>query len=123
MFQCLYRCLYKCLYRSPIQNREQFQSFCDSLDILMNKINVLNPAISIIIGDFNGKCSKWCSVDSSDNIGKKLDTITWTVWYTQISGLRLLILFMFIRMSTQPAIACSKLTIETLEQGVKYVQS
>ena len=24
---------------------------------------------------------------------------------------------------TQPAIACSKLTIETLEQGVKYVQS
>ena len=25
--------------------------------------------------------------------------------------------------STQPAITCSKLTIETLEQGVKYVQS
>ena len=25
--------------------------------------------------------------------------------------------------SSQPAIACSKLTIETLEEGVKYVQS
>ena len=25
--------------------------------------------------------------------------------------------------SSQPAITCSKLTIETLEQGVKYVQS
>ena len=24
---------------------------------------------------------------------------------------------------TQPAITCSKLTIETLEQGIKYVQS
>ena len=24
---------------------------------------------------------------------------------------------------TQPAITCSKLTIETIEQGVKYVQS
>ena len=24
---------------------------------------------------------------------------------------------------TQPAITCSKLTIQTLEQGVKYVQS
>ena len=24
---------------------------------------------------------------------------------------------------TQPAITCSKLTIETVEQGVKYVQS
>ena len=27
------------------------------------------------------------------------------------------------QVSTQPAITCSKLTIETLEQGVKYVQS
>ena len=26
-------------------------------------------------------------------------------------------------MATQPAFTCSKLTIETLEQGVKYVQS
>ena len=25
--------------------------------------------------------------------------------------------------ATQPAITCSKLTIETIEQGVKYVQS
>ena len=25
--------------------------------------------------------------------------------------------------TSQPAFACSKLTIETLEQGVKYVQS
>ena len=29
----------------------------------------------------------------------------------------------YISTDTQPAIACSKLTIETLEQGVKYVQS
>ena len=28
-----------------------------------------------------------------------------------------------IKVSTQPAFTCSKLTIETLEQGVKYVQS
>ena len=27
------------------------------------------------------------------------------------------------RRNSQPVIACSKLTIETLEQGVKYVQS
>ena len=27
-----------------------------------------------------------------------------------------------IKVNTQPAITCSKLTIETLEQGVKYVQ-
>ena len=28
-----------------------------------------------------------------------------------------------LKILTQPAITCSKLTIETLEQGVKYVQS
>ena len=27
------------------------------------------------------------------------------------------------QINTQPEFACSKLTIETLEQGVKYVQS
>ena len=35
---------------------------------------------------------------------------------------KLLIWKMKIRVDT-PAITCSKLTIETLEQGVKYVQS
>ena len=50
------RCFLTCLYRSPSQNCEQIQSFCDSLDILLNNINSLNPGISIITGDFNGKC-------------------------------------------------------------------
>ena len=31
--------------------------------------------------------------------------------------------FQFLVVYSQPAITCSKLTIETLEQGVKYVQS
>ena len=50
----------------------------------MNSINSLNPAISIIPGDFYEKCSKWCSFDTSDHIGKKLDTITSTAGYSQI---------------------------------------
>ena len=78
------KCFLTCLYRSPSQNREQFQSFCDSLDILMNNINSLNPAISITTGDFSGKCLKWYTFDTSDNIGKELDTITSTVGYSQI---------------------------------------
>ena len=35
----------------------------------------------------------------------------------------ILFLVVYSRMSPQPAITCSKLTIETLEQSVKYVQS
>ena len=78
------RCFLTCLYRSPSKNRGQLQSFCDSLDILMNKINSFKPAISIITRDFNGICSKWYSFDTSDNIGKELDTITSTAGYSQI---------------------------------------
>ena len=48
----------------------------------MNNINSL--AISIITGDFKGKCSKWYSFDTSDNIGKDFDTITSTAGYSQI---------------------------------------
>ena len=50
----------------------------------MNNINSLNPAISIITGDFKGKCSKWYSFDTSNNIGKELDTVTSTVGYSQV---------------------------------------
>ena len=53
-------------------------------DILVNSINSINSAISIIAGNFNGKCSKWCSFDTSDNIGKELDIITSTARYNQI---------------------------------------
>ena len=31
--------------------------------------------------------------------------------------------YFFIELITQPAFTCSKLTIETLEQSMKYVQS
>ena len=42
-----------------------------------------------------------------------------------MKGLKLFFRLVFICQTqiTQPAITCSKLTIETLEQGVKYVQS
>ena len=48
-------------------------------------INSLNPAISIIAGDFNGKHLKWY-FDTSGNIGKELHIIASTAGYTQISG-------------------------------------
>ena len=50
----------------------------------MNNINSLNPAISIITGDFNGKCSKQNSFDVNDNIGQELDTISSTAGYSRI---------------------------------------
>ena len=51
--------------------------------------------------------------------------------FLQNTSGRLLLIFLFMQhcnkiktiATSQPAITCSKLTIETLEQGVKYVQS
>ena len=39
--------------------------------------------------------------------------------YKKTSGMK----WVNLNVATQPAFTCSKLTIETLEQGVKYVQS
>ena len=80
------RCFLTCLYRSPSQNREQFRSSCDSLDILMNNINSLNELliVSIIAEDLYGKSSKWYCFDTSDNIGKELKTIASGAGYSQI---------------------------------------
>ena len=54
---------------------------------------------------------------------------SWSLWFSLIT-LKILVdalsyLFYVIRVlsNSQPAITCSKLTIETLEQGVKYVSS
>ena len=51
-------------------------------------------------------------------------------WSSRLSILRIYIfryyltlLFRYYSVTTQPAIACSKSTMETLEQGVKYVKS
>ena len=46
----------------------------------------------------------------------------------QIGGAKIVLkpnwnMFNKVQTDTQPAFTCSKLTIETLEQGVKYVQS
>ena len=38
-------------------------------------------------------------------------------------GILVMLVYSFTKMNSQPAFTCSKLTIETLEQGVKYVQS
>ena len=55
---------------------------------------------------------------STDLRGKSID---WFLYEMDIGCQRVKILV--IKHTSQPAITCSKLTTETLEQGVKYVQS
>ena len=49
---------FTCLYRPPSQNCDQFSDFCKDFSILLNNINDHRPSCSVIVVDFNAKCSK-----------------------------------------------------------------
>ena len=78
------KCFFTCLYRSWSQNHEELESFCSRLDSFLSNINHQHPACSIVIGNFNAKCSKW-SISGKDNTaGLELDSITTTAGYNQM---------------------------------------
>ena len=55
-------------YRSPSQSHDEFENFCSELNLLLININNNQPDCSILIGDFNEKCSKWCSSDKNGSV-------------------------------------------------------
>ena len=78
------KCFFTCLYRSPSQSHEELESFCSNLESLVSNINDQHPAFSIVIGDFNAKCSKWCTTDKDNTAGLELDNITTTAGYNEM---------------------------------------
>ena len=52
------RCFLTCLYRSPSQNQEQFESFCEDLIDVLSGINNQQPTCSVLVGDSNAKIWK-----------------------------------------------------------------
>ena len=75
---------FTCLYRSPSQSHDELEHFCADFDLLLSNINDLHPTCSIVLSDFNGKCSKWCPSDKSNRAGIELDNITTTSGYNQM---------------------------------------
>ena len=78
------KCLFTCFYRSPIQNHEELESFCCSLDSLLSNVNDQHPAFAIAIEDFNAKYSKRCTSVIDNTAGLKLDCITTAGDYSQM---------------------------------------
>ena len=68
------KCFSTCLYRYPKQNHEESENVSSNLDLLLSNINDNHPLT--LIGDFNGKSSKWCKSDKSNRAGIELDNIT-----------------------------------------------
>ena len=77
------KCFFTCLNKSLSQSHEELESFCSNIDSLLSNINDQHRTCSIVIGDFNGKCSKWCTADKDNIAGLELDNITTTKGYLQ----------------------------------------
>ena len=71
-------------YRSPSQSHDELENVCSELNLLPTNINNSQPACSILIGDFNAKCSKWCSSDKNNIAGLEIDNITTTAGYSRL---------------------------------------
>ena len=72
------RCFLTCLYRSPSQNQEQLQSFCEKLVDVLSAINKQQPTCSILVCDFNAKLSKWCPSKKDNKACQNIDTFAKT---------------------------------------------
>ena len=77
-------CFLSCLYRSPSQAQHKFENFCTKLNTLMDHINNELPICSVITGDLNARCSKWCNKDITNSVDREIDTLTSSAGYKQI---------------------------------------
>ena len=78
------KCFFTCLYRSPSQSHDELERFSANFDLLLSNINDLHLSCSIVLGDFNARCSKWCASDKNNFAGIELDNITTISGYNQM---------------------------------------
>ena len=78
------KCFFTCLYRSSSQNHDEIEHFCTNFDLLLSNVNNFYPTCSIVLCDFNAKCSKWFTSDKNNTSGIELDNITMTSGYNQM---------------------------------------
>ena len=75
---------FTCNYRSPSQTVDEFESYCQSLHLTLTNIDDTSPFSSVLIGDFNARCTNWWTADIDSKAGKELDSLTSTAGYTQL---------------------------------------
>ena len=64
------------IYRSPSQSLDEFSSFKDQLDDTLTRIENENPFLTLLLGDFNGRCSNWWADDIDNQCRIDIDNLT-----------------------------------------------
>ena len=72
------------LYRSPSQNRDEFETLSDNLELGFDHMADKNPYLMVAVGDFNAQSNSWYRNDSTDTEGSKIDLLTSTFGFHQI---------------------------------------
>ena len=67
---------FSCLHRSSSQTQDEFEEFCDDLNLLLFNVNDVNATLSLITSDFNAKSSRWWSLDKDNAEGWKINSLT-----------------------------------------------
>ena len=75
---------FTCNYRSPSRTVDEFESYCQSLHLTLTNIDDTSPFSSVLIGDFNARCTNWWAADIDSKAGKELDFLTSTAGYTRL---------------------------------------
>ena len=72
------------LYRSPNQSQDEFETFTNNLELILDKIFEANSFSVIVPGDFNAKLSQWYKNDQAATEGSKIVNSTFQYGLKQI---------------------------------------
>ena len=78
------KCFFTCLYRSPSQTPEEFEDICTNLNLFLSNVNDLNPACSVITGDFNAGSLQSRALDKENNEGWEISFLASSAGYSQL---------------------------------------
>ena len=79
------KCFCTVLYRSPSQTFNELEDFCTDLNVFLSNFNDLNPACSVITGEFNARSPQWWGLDKENNQGPETSFLTSSAAYSQLT--------------------------------------
>ena len=70
------KCIIGTVYRSPSQNSDEFESFLSNFEFSLQDISNRNPYLTLLLGDYNARNTKWWHHDITTTEGIQLETTT-----------------------------------------------
>ena len=70
------KCIIGTVCRSSNQNSDEFEYFLSNFEFLHQDISNRNPYLTLLLGDYNARNTKWWHHDITTNEGTQLETTT-----------------------------------------------